>query len=194
METSPIHHSSSCAYGVTDTRWVDTGNHRIKEFGLIINMIGTGSVTLSPGTHTFDCCSNVTITAEETDPSWEFSHWSGDASGTDPSITMHMDTDKRVTAHFTEQVTWDCPLDHVALIAPYPLNGRPFLSVSADLSGVTYDVEWFQVLWFDETSGEWLTYYSEFTTGNTLLTLEPDQYYYVVVSQACELAIPQSQS
>jgi hypothetical protein len=93
--------SGSCAYEVTDTQWVDTGNYRIKEFTLTINIEGTGSVTPLPGAHIYDCCSNVTITAEETEPDWEFSHWSGDASGTDPLIIIHMDSDKSVTAYFT---------------------------------------------------------------------------------------------
>jgi hypothetical protein len=34
----------------------------------------------------------------------------------------------------------------------------------------------------------------DLTTSNTLATLEPVQYYYVLLSQPCELAIPQSQS
>ena len=88
-------------------------------------------------------------------------------------------------------VTWFCPLDHMALIAPYPVNGRPYLDVSANLSEVSYDVDWFQVLWLNESTGDWYTFYSGFTVGNTLLTLETDQFYYVVVSEPGELTIPQ---
>ena len=90
----------------------------------------------------------------------------------------------------TGPVTWNCLLGYVALIAPYPANDRPFLTASANLSDVIYDAEWFQVLWLSEGTGGWLTYYSEFTIGNTLTTLDPDQYYYVIVSEPCELEIP----
>ena len=90
----------------------------------------------------------------------------------------------------TGPVIWNCLLDHVALIAPYPANDRPFLTAWANLSDVIYDAEWFQVLWLSEGTGGWLTYYSEFTIGNTLTTLDPDQYYYVIVSEPCELEIP----
>jgi len=90
-----------------------------------------------------------------------------------------------------EYVTWNCPWDHEALISPNPGSGRPFLTTSADLSAVTTDADWFQVLWLDESTGEYSFYLSEFTTGNTLTTLEPGKYYYVIVSAPCELTIPQ---
>jgi hypothetical protein len=111
---------------------------------------------------------------------------------TDPPSPTFLHDDPQVVDLFasTGPIIWNCPLDHVALIAPYPANDRPFLTASANLSDVIYDVEWFQVLWLSEGNGGWLTYYSEFTIGNTLTTLEPDQYYYVIVSEPCELEIP----
>ena len=93
----------------------------------------------------------------------------------------------------TGPIIWDCPVDHVALIAPYPDAGRPFLTGSAELTEVTCgEAEWFQVLWLDETvpGGEWLYYMSLYPTGNTLTTLNPGYYYYVIVSEPCELTIP----
>lgn len=96
-----------------------------------------------------------------------------------------------VTVDPMPPVTWQCPLDHVALIAPAPGNDRPSLDVPADLVDVGYNMTWFQVLWLNEATGEWLTYFSEFTTGNTLHTLEPGKVYYVVVSQPGDLTIPQ---
>ena len=94
---------SSCDFSVTNTQWIDTGNYRIKEFTLTIAVDGTGTTDPSPGAYTHDCCTNVTITAIETDPNWEFSHWTGNASGTNSSVTIHMDSNKTVTAHFTEE-------------------------------------------------------------------------------------------
>ena len=88
-------------------------------------------------------------------------------------------------------VEWNCPLAGEPLIAPYPSQGRPELDCDADLDEVDYGVaDEFQVYWFDESTGEWLYYISSFQ-NNTLETLEPGKYYYVVVSDPCVLTIPQ---
>jgi len=86
--------------------------------------------------------------------------------------------------------TWDCPVGHQVLISPYPKNGRPFLSVSANLSEVTCDADWFQVYWLNEETGEYLYFISGFAE-NTLLALQPHEFYLVIVSAPCELTIPQ---
>lgn len=113
-----------------------------------------------------------------------------DASSDPPNPTF-ANYDPQVVDLFapTGPIIWNCPRDHMALIAPYPANDRPFLTASANLSEVAYDVDWFQVLWLDESTGDWFFFYSEFTVGNTLTTLEPDYYYYVIVSEPCELEI-----
>ena len=62
------------------------------------------------------------------------------------------------------------------------------MCVSASLYEVDYgDADWFQVYWLDESTGEWLYYFSDSASGNTLKTLEPDEYYTVIVSGPCEL-------
>jgi len=91
----------SCACEVTDTRWIDTGNDRMKEFTLTVTVDGTGTTDPIQGSHTYNCGTSADITAIETEPDWKFSHWSGDASGTNPLATVHIDSDKSVTAHFT---------------------------------------------------------------------------------------------
>jgi uncharacterized repeat protein (TIGR02543 family) len=45
----------------------------------------------------------VTLTASA-NPGYTFDHWSGDASGTSLTTTVTMDSDKTVTAHFTQNV------------------------------------------------------------------------------------------
>ena len=87
-------------------------------------------------------------------------------------------------------VTWNCPLGHQVLISPYPKNGRASLSTAASLSEVTTDAEWFQVYWLDESTGEYNWFISGYAE-NTLLTLQPDEFYLVIVSAPCELTIPQ---
>lgn len=87
---------------------------------------------------------------------------------------------------------WNCPLGEVALISPYPDNERSFLTVAADLSRVTWigDGELLGVYQLDETTGDWIYFNPRFVT-NPLTLLEPNEYYLVVVSDACYLGIPQ---
>jgi hypothetical protein len=97
-----------------------------------------------------------------------------------------------VTLHVRPTLTWNCPLGGQALIAPNPGAGRPFLSVDADPTGITVapaGEEVWGIYWLDETTGDWLYYIPGF--GSTLTMLETDQYYFVVVSGACDLIIPQ---
>jgi len=58
-----------------------------------------GTTDPSPGTYTYDEGTEVTITAIP-DSGYEFSNWSGDASGADNPITVTMDGDKSITANF----------------------------------------------------------------------------------------------
>jgi hypothetical protein len=86
--------------------------------------------------------------------------------------------------------TWNCPLGGVTLIAPYPIRGRPYLTVPVDPAEITASAG--AALWgiysLDETTGEWLYFIPGFT-GSTLTQLEPDEFYLVVVSDACDLLL-----
>jgi len=89
-------------------------------------------------------------------------------------------------------INWSCPIGGQALIAPYPVNGRPLLTASAPCSGITASdsAQLWGIYYLDETTGTWLYYIPGFTSS-MLTQLEPGKYYYVVVSQACTLIIPQ---
>ncbi|MCL0069867.1 hypothetical protein M1N85_04105, partial [Dehalococcoidia bacterium] len=65
----------------------------------------SGNVTLAPEQPPdgYEAGTEVTLTAEPA-PGWEFERWSGDVTGTEPTITLTMDADKSVTAHFTVEV------------------------------------------------------------------------------------------
>ncbi|MDY7019049.1 MAG: hypothetical protein SU899_03125 [Chloroflexota bacterium] len=96
---------------------------------------------------------------------------------------------------FPTWAMWDCPIAYTSWISPYPSQGRPHLSESASLYEVDYgDADWFQVYWWDQSTQEWKYFDSFLPPGNnTLHTLEPDEYYQVVVSDPCKLKIPQPQ-
>ncbi|MFC2042309.1 hypothetical protein ACFLTV_02270 [Chloroflexota bacterium] len=88
--------------------------------------------------------------------------------------------------------TWDCPLGGVTLIAPYPIQGRPLLTVVVDPAQITVSAgaSLWGIYYLDETTGEWLYFIPGFT-GSTLTQLEPDEFYLVVVSGSCTLSVPQ---
>ena len=71
---------------------------------LTINVDGQGTTNPSVGTYEYDSGTQVTITASPAS-GWEFDHWSGDASGTSPTIVITMDSDKDVTAYFEEETS-----------------------------------------------------------------------------------------
>ena len=63
---------------------------------------GTGGTTEpEPGSYTHDSGTQVQVTASVTSSGYQFSGWSGDASGTANPITITMDRDKSITANFT---------------------------------------------------------------------------------------------
>ena len=67
--------------------------------GSIKSITGTGSYVLDPpgGTYRHDTVVQITAIPH---PSWSFSHWSGDLSGTDNPTYITLDRDKNVTASF----------------------------------------------------------------------------------------------
>ncbi len=64
-----------------------------------IDPSGAGSVTLTPPGGSYPSSTVVTLTAVPT-LGYTFDHWSGDVSGTSPSTTITMDSNKSATAHF----------------------------------------------------------------------------------------------
>lgn len=61
---------------------------------------GAGTITLNPANGTYESNTNVTITATASS-GYVFSSWSGDASGSDNTVSVTMTSDKSVTANFT---------------------------------------------------------------------------------------------
>ena len=72
----------------------------VMEYSLTINQVGNGTVTPDMAAPYHD--GDVVHLTAVADSGWEFSGWSGDASGTDNPLTVTMDADKTVTATFTE--------------------------------------------------------------------------------------------
>ncbi len=69
---------------------------------LTIAIEGEGSTEPEPGDHVFGDGREVAIEATP-DEGWKFVGWTGDYEGTEEEITLTMDEDKEVTAHFEER-------------------------------------------------------------------------------------------
>ena len=70
-----------------------------ERFTLTVNVSPPGAGSVSPSGGEYDSGVSVTLTATP-DTGYTFDYWTGSAAGTDPTTTITMDSDKRVTAHF----------------------------------------------------------------------------------------------
>jgi len=70
-------------------------------------------------------------------------------------------------------VSWDCPFGGVSLIAPYPINGRPYLSEAANPFEITVSAgaELWGIYYLDEATGEW-AFFNERLRAGANSTLE----------------------
>jgi len=91
---------------------------------------GAGKVVLSPEqpAEGYEAGTRVTLTAQA-NPGYRFERWSGDVSGTQPSVTLTMDSAKRVVAHFAKVVV---VLPEVVAVSPEP--GAKDVPVDAKIS------------------------------------------------------------
>ncbi len=74
----------------------------IPTYQLTVNTDGDGSVVVDPDQTEYEEGTEVTLTADPAD-GWNFVEWTGDATGTDSTVTITMDSDKSVTAVFEEE-------------------------------------------------------------------------------------------
>jgi uncharacterized repeat protein (TIGR02543 family) len=80
---------------------VVTATFTQNQYTLTVNVVGSGSVGKNPDLTTYTHGTNVTLNATA-QPGWVFSSWSGDQTGSANPVTLTMNSDKVVTATFTE--------------------------------------------------------------------------------------------
>jgi hypothetical protein len=78
--------------------------------------------TVTPASGTYLAGSQIQVTATP-NANYTFATWSGDASGTNPTVTLTMDSDKSITANFT--------------YVP-PVNQPPVVNITAPSPGARY--------------------------------------------------------
>jgi uncharacterized repeat protein (TIGR02543 family) len=71
------------------------------QYTLTTNTVGQGSISLNPSGGTYDAGTVVTVTANPSS-GWQFDGWSGDLSGTTNPTTITMNSNKSITATFSE--------------------------------------------------------------------------------------------
>ena len=101
----------------------------------------SGSGSISPADGDYQEGISVALVASPS-PNWRFDHWEGDAAGTSSSLTITMDSDKSVTAHFVDTTPPPPP-------PPSPPTPGVYTNEEYGFS-VKYPAEWAE----QETTGE----------------------------------------
>ena len=82
-----------------DAFWVTSAPPPPTQYALTTSISPSGSGTVSPSSGSWDIGYTMTIQAFA-NPGYQFDHWGGDASGTSPSVTITMNSNKSVVAYF----------------------------------------------------------------------------------------------
>ncbi|MBI4331345.1 MAG: hypothetical protein HY673_08700 [Chloroflexi bacterium] len=94
------------------------------EYALNVKVDPAGFVDATPAGSRHDGGTVVTLTAR-TSPvgNWRFVGWSGDASGSGPTVTVTMDADKNITAKFARQFTLNIVVQPAGAGTVQPTSG-----------------------------------------------------------------------
>jgi uncharacterized repeat protein (TIGR02543 family) len=138
------------------------------QYTLTTNTVGQGSITLNPPGGTYDEGTVVTLTAQPAS-GWQFDGWSGDLSGTQNPATITMNSDKNVTATFSE-----------VIVPQYTLtvNTVGQGSVTLNPPGGTYDEGTVVTLTAQPASGWTFDYWTGDLTGSQnpdTITMDSDK-------------------
>jgi hypothetical protein len=115
-------------------------------FAVTVNPIEGGEV--SPSSGIYEVGSSVTMMAQPTED-YDFVYWSGDVRGTNPVVTLDVDSDKEVTANFTRII------QEIKLIMPVGISASVDTFSNVINSGDTIEG-------FVEITGEFKSYDRDF--------------------------------
>ena len=111
-----------------------------------VNPVEAGEVDFSPAYDEYGAGTQVTLTATPT-TDYEFVSWSGDASGTEPEVTVTMDSDKSVTANFVATIQeirdiMPSGISGSATVYSNILEGGEIIEGFVELTGEYYSQDW----------------------------------------------------
>ncbi len=145
----------------TDYRWdVLSANYfgcsatpfRGKEYDLELSIEGEGSVDVEPDEVGYRHGTEVNLTAIA-DEHWCFVEWTGDHQGSDEQITIIMDEDKEITAHFEEHTySLDVTVEGAGSIEIYPYKEEYEPETEVELTAIA-DEHWYFAEWTEDASG-----------------------------------------
>ena len=181
----------------------------VAEYTLTLTQNGSGTVTLDPPGGLYDAGTVVTITASP-DSGIGFSGFTGDLNGVTSPQTLTMDSDKAVTAHFTQQFTLATnvigagsitltppggvyPLGTSVTVTAAPDSGHRFDGYSGSLTGTAPS----QTLIMNSNKTVTAAYIQQFVlnltqTGNGTVTLNPAGGLYDIGTSVTVTAAPDS--
>ncbi len=126
---------------------------------------GKGQVQLSPEQPLdgYTPGTIVTVTAVDSDPCYQFSHWTGDLTGSNPVSTVTMDRNKTVSANFAPGIFGVT----VSSLSQFIISGAP----PADQRLVITSTGGNCFTWSLETTEDWIFISKNSGTGNDSVTV-----------------------
>ena len=112
--------------------------------------------TVSPASGTYLAGSQIQVTATP-NANYTFATWSGDASGTNPTVTLTMDSNKTLTANFT--------------YTP-PVNSSPSVTITSPADGATFTAPASITITATATDSDGSIAAVRFYSGTTLLNTD----------------------
>ena len=120
---------------------------------LQISIQGSGTVSRNPDKNSYNHNETVRLTAHPSSE-YQFDHWEGDVSGTNPTVDCIMNADKEVTAYFSQiQESISAPV-----IPDGPVTGQVNLVLSYTASGAESNLGHeldYRFDWGDGSFSEW---------------------------------------
>jgi len=105
------------------------------ELTMQVSPLGSGTTVPSVGSHWYDSDTSVDVSASA-NSGFDFDRWSGDCSGTSPSTSVYMDSNKTCTANFCHEGCLCYPSSDTPIAIPDPGTVNSSINVP---DGLTID-------------------------------------------------------
>ncbi len=137
----------------------------IPVYTLTMSVEGGGTTEPTAGVHTYLAGASVPVTATPVS-GWRFSHWTGDAAGTEPGSSVYMDGNKSVTAVFVRsEFTLTILIEGSGMTSPaagtYTYAENTIVPITAEPAE-----QWKFARWLGDAGGE---------TPSTSVTMDGDK-------------------